>query len=149
MPYDLEIGGQATYRSQICGGTLLVCSRPRSRCFPSYWRFDTFLEGYVHKNWEWKIFANNVFNKLYYDAFYQSGAPFVLVAPGRVWRRAGREILTSVLKSAPMLVCVPDILRKTEVAEFRGLMDAVAWEDGRSTAGAQSADGQEKRAIAA
>jgi PKHD-type hydroxylase len=39
-----------------------------------------------------------------------------------------------------MLVCVPDILSKTEVAEFRGLMDAVAWEDGRSTAGAQSAE---------
>jgi catecholate siderophore receptor len=30
------------------------------------------------------VFANNIFNKLYYDAFYQSGAPFVLVAPGRV-----------------------------------------------------------------
>jgi PKHD-type hydroxylase len=39
-----------------------------------------------------------------------------------------------------MLVCVPDILSKAEVAEFRGLMDAVAWEDGRSTAGAQSAE---------
>jgi PKHD-type hydroxylase len=39
-----------------------------------------------------------------------------------------------------MLICVPDILSKTEVAEFRGLMDAVAWEDGRSTAGAQSAE---------
>jgi len=38
-----------------------------------------------------------------------------------------------------MLVCVPDVLSKTEVAEFRGLMDAAAWEDGRSTAGAQSA----------
>src|SRR6201986_2065187 len=39
-----------------------------------------------------------------------------------------------------MLVCVPDILSKEEVAAFRGLMDAVAWEDGRSTAGAQSAE---------
>ena len=27
---------------------------------------------------------NNIFNKIYYDAFYQSAAPFVLVAPGRV-----------------------------------------------------------------
>jgi len=27
--------------------------------------------------------ANNIFNKLYYDAFYQSAAPFVLEAPGR------------------------------------------------------------------
>jgi PKHD-type hydroxylase len=38
-----------------------------------------------------------------------------------------------------MLVCVPDVLTKTEVAEFRAVMDAAAWEDGRSTAGAQSA----------
>lgn len=38
-----------------------------------------------------------------------------------------------------MLVCVPDVLSKTEVAEFRALMEAATWEDGRSTAGAQSA----------
>jgi PKHD-type hydroxylase len=38
-----------------------------------------------------------------------------------------------------MLVCVPNVLSKAEVAEFRGIMDGVAWEDGRSTAGAQSA----------
>jgi PKHD-type hydroxylase len=38
-----------------------------------------------------------------------------------------------------MLICIPDVLTKTEVAEFRGLMDAAAWEDGKKTAGAQSA----------
>jgi PKHD-type hydroxylase len=38
-----------------------------------------------------------------------------------------------------MLVCVPDVLGKDEVAEFRRIMDASDWEDGRSTAGAQSA----------
>lgn len=38
-----------------------------------------------------------------------------------------------------MLICIPDVLSKAEVAEFRAAMDAVAWEDGRSTAGAQSA----------
>jgi PKHD-type hydroxylase len=38
-----------------------------------------------------------------------------------------------------MLVCIPEVLEKSEVAEFRRLMDAAEWEDGRSTAGAQSA----------
>lgn len=38
-----------------------------------------------------------------------------------------------------MLICIQDILSKAEVAEFRHLMDADVWEDGRSTAGAQSA----------
>jgi PKHD-type hydroxylase len=38
-----------------------------------------------------------------------------------------------------MLICIPDVLSKADVAEFRSAMDAVAWEDGRSTAGAQSA----------
>ena len=38
-----------------------------------------------------------------------------------------------------MLICVPDVLSKAEVAAFRSAMDAAEWEDGRSTAGAQSA----------
>jgi PKHD-type hydroxylase len=38
-----------------------------------------------------------------------------------------------------MLICVPDVLSKAEVAEFRGIMARAAWEDGRSTVGAQSA----------
>jgi PKHD-type hydroxylase len=38
-----------------------------------------------------------------------------------------------------MLVCVPNVLSKVEVAEFRGIMDDAMWEDGRSTAGGQSA----------
>jgi PKHD-type hydroxylase len=39
-----------------------------------------------------------------------------------------------------MLICIPDVLSKDEVAEFRRIMDTQAWEDGRSTAGAQSAE---------
>jgi PKHD-type hydroxylase len=38
-----------------------------------------------------------------------------------------------------MLTCVPSVLSKDEVADFCRIMDASAWEDGRSTAGAQSA----------
>jgi len=38
-----------------------------------------------------------------------------------------------------MLVCVPEVLSKDDVADFRRIMDASPWEDGRSTAGAQSA----------
>src|SRR5262245_66383181 len=38
-----------------------------------------------------------------------------------------------------MLICIPDILSKADVADFRRIMDASEWEDGRSTAGAQSA----------
>jgi PKHD-type hydroxylase len=38
-----------------------------------------------------------------------------------------------------MLICVPGILSKDDVADFRRVMDTASWEDGRSTAGAQSA----------
>src|SRR5580704_15504462 len=38
-----------------------------------------------------------------------------------------------------MLICVPEVLSKDDVADFRSIMDGCAWEDGRSTAGAQSA----------
>ena len=38
-----------------------------------------------------------------------------------------------------MLICIPEVLSKADVADFRRIMDACAWEDGRSTAGAASA----------
>jgi PKHD-type hydroxylase len=38
-----------------------------------------------------------------------------------------------------MLICIPGVLGKADVADFRRIMDDCAWEDGRSTAGAQSA----------
>jgi PKHD-type hydroxylase len=38
-----------------------------------------------------------------------------------------------------MLICAPGVLSKHDVADFRRIMDASEWEDGRSTAGAQSA----------
>ncbi|MDO9059028.1 MAG: Fe2+-dependent dioxygenase [Bradyrhizobium sp.] len=38
-----------------------------------------------------------------------------------------------------MLICIPDVLSKDDVADFRRIMDGSPWEDGRSTAGAQSA----------
>ena len=38
-----------------------------------------------------------------------------------------------------MLICIPEVLSKDDVADFRRIMDESSWEDGRSTAGAQSA----------
>ncbi|RZN26939.1 TonB-dependent receptor [Bradyrhizobium sp. Leo121] len=76
-----EIGGQAVYRSKIYGGTFLAANQGTQ--LPSYWRFDAFAEAKLNKNWRVKLFVNNIFNKLYYDALYQSPAPFVLEAPGR------------------------------------------------------------------
>lgn len=39
-----------------------------------------------------------------------------------------------------MLICIPAVLSKSDVADFRRIMGAQEWEDGRSTAGAQSAE---------
>ena len=76
-----ELGGQAVYRSKVYGGTLLAANQGTS--IPSYWRFDAFAEAKINQNWKVKLFVNNIFNKLYYDALYQSATPFVLEAPGR------------------------------------------------------------------
>jgi catecholate siderophore receptor len=76
-----EIGGQAVYRSQIYGGTLLAANQGTS--IPSFWRFDAFAEAKINRNWQVKLFVNNIFNKLYYNALYQSATPFILEAPGR------------------------------------------------------------------
>ncbi len=37
----------------------------------------------INKNFSMKLAATNIFNRTYYDAFYQTAAPFVMVAPGR------------------------------------------------------------------
>ncbi|WP_257170505.1 TonB-dependent siderophore receptor [Bradyrhizobium sp. SRS-191] len=76
-----EIGGQAVYRSKIFGGTWLAANQGTE--LPSYWRFDAFAEAKLDKNWTAKLFVANIFDKLYYDAFYQSATPFTLVGPGR------------------------------------------------------------------
>jgi catecholate siderophore receptor len=76
-----EVGGQAVYRSKIYGGTLLAANQGTS--LPSFWRFDTFAEAKINKNWTLKLFVNNILNTLYYTGLYQSAAPFVLEAPGR------------------------------------------------------------------
>jgi catecholate siderophore receptor len=78
---NLEVGGQAIYRSTLYGGTLLAANQGTE--LPSYWRFDAFIEYKINQNWSTKLAVNNIFNKTYYDAFYQSASPFVLIAPGR------------------------------------------------------------------
>ena len=45
-----ELGGQAVYRSKIYGGTLLAANQGTS--IPNYWRFDTFAEAKINKNWK-------------------------------------------------------------------------------------------------
>ena len=58
------------------------------------------------------------------------------------WRRRAARLRCRSRQGSDglrMLICVPNVLSKDEVAEFRRIMDASAWEDGRSTAGAQSA----------
>jgi catecholate siderophore receptor len=80
---NLEVGGQAIYRSKIYGGTLLAANQ--GTVLPSYWRFDAFVEYKIDKNWTTKFAVNNIFDKTYYDAFYQSASPFVLIAPGRAF----------------------------------------------------------------
>jgi catecholate siderophore receptor len=78
--YGWELGGQATYQSKRTGGILYTTT---TTVLPEFWRFDAFVEKKIDKNWTIKVFANNLTNKLYYDGFYNSAAPFVLVAPGR------------------------------------------------------------------
>jgi catecholate siderophore receptor len=78
--YGWELGGQATYQSQRTGGILYTTT---TTVLPEFWRFDAFVEKKIDKNITAKLFVNNIMNKLYYDGFYNSAAPFVLVAPGR------------------------------------------------------------------
>ena len=78
-----EIGGQATYASKIYGGTLGATT---GNVLPDHWRFDAFTEYRFNRNIKAKLSVNNIFDTVYYDAFYRSASPFVFIAPGRsVW----------------------------------------------------------------
>ncbi|MFV0279309.1 MAG: TonB-dependent receptor domain-containing protein [Rhodoblastus sp.] len=98
-----EIGGQAVYNSRRYGGSMLAANGGVSinpvtflpaptannpfvnvpTVLPSYWRFDAFAEYKISDNFTAKIQAINLFNRTYYDSFYQSPVPFAQVAPGR------------------------------------------------------------------
>lgn len=84
------VGGQAVYNSKILGGSLLAANggvaygqTPDPTILPSYWRFDAFLEGKIGPYTSLKLYCQNIFNRTYYDSIYQSGVPFIRVAPGR------------------------------------------------------------------
>ncbi|MEF3367278.1 TonB-dependent receptor [Methylocystis sp. 9N] len=101
LPADwLEIGGQAIYRSKVYGGNNLIANGavnvnslglPTANnvvlnvptVLPSYWRFDIFAESKVGEHVTMKFSVNNLFNRTFYDAFYQTANPFVQMAPGR------------------------------------------------------------------
>ena len=120
-----EIGGQAVYRSKIYGGTFLAANQGTS--LPSYWRFDAFAEAKIDKNWTAKLFVNNITNKLYYDALV-SECDAVRVRGAGPQRQPGDigEVTDRAEGMHGMLICVPDVLSKADVADFRRIMDESA-----------------------
>ena len=76
---QLTIGGQATWKSDIYGGTLAA----NQNVLPARWRFDAFAEYRITPAIILKAQVLNITNEVIYDAFYRSGAPFVYLAPGR------------------------------------------------------------------
>ncbi len=94
----LTIGGQATWKGEILGGTLgAVYYRPGTvnvsgvttatpggyNKLPGGWRFDLMAEYEINKTFSVKAQVLNVFDKVLYDAFYRSPTPYVYLSPGR------------------------------------------------------------------
>lgn len=77
---DFAIGGQATWRGEIEGGSLAATN---GNTLPSFWRFDAMAEYQLTENAALNVTVNNLTDETYYDAFYRSGSPFAYVAPGR------------------------------------------------------------------
>lgn len=79
LTHALTIGGQATWKSKVYGGTFAANQNE----LPAGWRFDAFAEYKFTPNIVGKLMVVNIFNEVLYDAFYRSTAPFVYIAPGR------------------------------------------------------------------
>lgn len=92
------IGGQATWKGEILGGTIgAVSYRPGTvnvggvnvatpggyNKLPGGWRFDIMSEYAFNKTVTLKVQVLNVFDKTLYDAFYRSSTPYVYISPGR------------------------------------------------------------------
>ena len=95
---ELTLGAQATYKSELLGGTLQAVSYPSSNInvsgvtvatpagynrLPGGWRFDLFATYKFNENLSARFQVINVLNSTLYDAFYRSNTPFVYIAPGR------------------------------------------------------------------
>lgn len=76
----LSIGGQATWRGEILGGTFAATN---GNVLPSYWRLDAIAEYELTETAVLSMRVDNLTDATYYDAFYRSGTPFVYIAPGR------------------------------------------------------------------
>lgn len=86
----LELGGQVIYASQIKGGSLLAANggvaypnTPNPTLLPAHCRLDVFAEARINEHTSLRLYGQNLTDKTYYDAFYQSAQPFIQVAPGR------------------------------------------------------------------
>lgn len=77
----MSVGGQATYRGQIAGGTLATLTNGNH--VSEFWRFDANADFKINQMFSVRLQGINLTNELYYDALYRSGTPFVYVAPGR------------------------------------------------------------------
>lgn len=93
-----SISGQATYKSEIFGGTLAAAKFGGGTVtvggqnyalpvgynkLPAGWRFDIMSEYKFNKTFSVDMKVLNVANTKLYDAFYRSNAPYVYIAPGR------------------------------------------------------------------
>jgi catecholate siderophore receptor len=94
----LTVGGQATWKGEILGGTLqatrytvgtvnvggvAVPTPSGYNKLPGGWRFDLLAEYEIDKTFSVKVQVQNIFDKVLYDAFYRSSTPYVYLAPGR------------------------------------------------------------------
>ncbi len=75
----IHIGGQASYQGPRAGGSTVDIGTE----IPGYWRFDFFGGWQVTDRVGISFNVLNATDKVYYDALYRSGTPFVYIAPGR------------------------------------------------------------------
>jgi catecholate siderophore receptor len=77
-----SVGSTVTYSGKIYGGTYSA-NRDTGLTIDDWTRVDLMSDYKINDAATLRLNVLNVFDELYYDALYRSGAPFVFVAPGR------------------------------------------------------------------
>lgn len=79
---EWSVGSTITYQGKVYGGTYSA-NRDTGLTIDDWTRVDLMTDYKVTPDATLRLNVLNVFDELYYDAFYRSAAPFVFVAPGR------------------------------------------------------------------
>src|SRR5262249_33779034 len=149
LPWEIDLGAGVNY----VGSRTASSTAPYDpvtgllKEAPGYWTFDAMVRRPITPALDLQLNLYNLGNTTYYDQLHPGHIAPGPWARGRAGGLSSASRLTGDRRIRAMLLPVPDVLTKAQVARARELFDAAEWVDGRATAGHQSALAKRNRQL--